>query len=1076
MDNVKIIKIETNGAITSVQDLRNHIKELQDILVNTEKDTDEYNQAVNELVASQTKLNEVMAATKKNASAAEGSYNALVNQMNALKTAWRATTSEVTRTQLGEKIKAINEQLKDYDASIGNNQRKVGSYEEALQTLNATFDNQRKELAALKNVLDNLEPGTNAYNEAFERATEITHNLQERQEELRMSANDLGTQLSNVASIGAGLVSGFNAVNAIMALTGQKNEDLQKTMVKLQAGIALVQSAKGLEGAAKSMKAYANWAARAYDSIVKFISGSKAQQKQIQATTVASEANAAANNQVAASETAAATGAKAMGAGMQTAAVGTTTATVAMTAFKAVLMSLGIGIVIAAISGLISLIGKLASTAKKAREQDMAYAELALENEQKRVEDEIKDIERRAEASRAAGKSELEVLKQLDDGYSELFLKISNSTREAEAFRNALQLKSGKIKDGALLEATYSQLEIVNNKLKSTEKTSVKSARSMATQMLAAVKYYTENGSRYMREMLINDQDTYDKLLKKGVKTYEDLAQVSSWYVGVLKENQAEYEIDPLAQNREDRKNEAASILAEAEDAMLSEIQLENKHYKEQRGNYQWSAKELETLRNAHNKRVYEMVTAATQSIIDSARQANQTELENLTEKYQKELKILKQYGRDTTELTKAYEKQKTQIIYNGEVKATENAIKELERYASDSGPVSQAYERLEAMGVAHAKDLEAAQYEQYEKLRTSLEQQFEYWRDLWNKYQNDENLTQDQRLALQEKFLNAKNALEKSETDYLLKQIKTRKQALDEEIDNIEKNYNNVSRMQSLNTEYKYAKNSGFGDTFWGARQNASYGQMKEDMNASYNIDKARLQEEIAAYQDYAANVAKTDAEITYAKKQEAAKRMELSNLERQNLIDNLNLEIDQQKELINTIVDVGSSIGDILGSVADAWESSIQAQVNAGELSQEEADKQMENVRSLQILQTTINMLAGSFGAFAQASQTIPPPYGQIVGAAAAAAVIAQGIAQIAAIKAANKNGGTGGSTMMAQVTPVMTDYQPQMVGTATGEQETEQLANALQKQPLRAYVVESDISEAQAKSIQRQNESTF
>ena len=307
-DSVKIVKIETNGAITSVKDLKDHIKALQDILVNTEKDTQEYNDTVNELVASQTKLNEVMAATKKNASAAEGSYNALVNQMSALKTAWRATTSEVQRAQLGEKIKAINEQLKDYDASIGNNQRKVGSYEEALQTLNKTFNSQRQELAALKNALDNLEPGTDAYNEAFTRATEITHNLRERQEELRGSANDLGTQLGNVMSVGAGLVSGFNAINAIMTLTGQKNEDLQKTMVKLQAGIALVQSAKGIEGAIKSLKNYAKWAANTYDNIVKLVSGQKSEQKQIEATTKATEANATANNQNAAAEKNAAAG------------------------------------------------------------------------------------------------------------------------------------------------------------------------------------------------------------------------------------------------------------------------------------------------------------------------------------------------------------------------------------------------------------------------------------------------------------------------------------------------------------------------------------------------------------------------------------------------------------------------------------------------------------------------------------------------------------------------------------------------------------------------------------------------
>lgn len=1073
MDNVKIIKIETNGAITSVQDLRNHIKELQDILVNTEKDTEEYNQTVNELVASQTKLNEVMAATKKNASAAEGSYNALVNQMSALKTAWRATTSEVQRAQLGEKIKAINEQLKDYDASIGNNQRKVGSYEEALQTLNATFDNQRKELAALKNALDNLEPGTDAYNEAFTRATEITHNLQERQEELRMSANDLGTQLSNVASMGAGLVSGFNAVNAIMALTGQKNEDLQKTMVKLQAGIALVQSAKGIEGAVKSFKAYSKWASNAYDNIVKWISGSKDQQKQIEATTKATEANITANNQNAAAEKNAAAGANTLSAGMKGTAAATTTATAAMTAFKAVLMSLGVGIVIAAISGLIGLLQKLANSSKEAYDKMKQDAQTRYDMEQDLIENINNQMERKWEVEKAQGKEELEILQDRYKEYEKQLQVWSDLRQEAADFLEANKMMKGLTKAWAGNLANMPEVLNVGGRSILDMQTAMENMEKNGNKYFKVwQKQITVNGQKAFKDVEKEAKEAFERIKEKGIQSMADVYWVVENYRNALAAEADAYTIDPLAGMQNDIKVEAESILKESKDFLKSEIQQENDSYKQRKEALEKAGYDTEALTKAHNKRVYEMVTAATQSIMDSARSYNQTELQNLEDKYKKELDILRRYGRDTTQLTDAYNKEKQRITYNNDVKALENQIKFAEESIAE---YKKTYDELNAMGVDRAADAERIQMEEHDITRKALEDQFNEWKKLWEQYGEDQKLTEEQRLAIKEKYLNAKKALEKEDTDYLLKQIKTRKQALDEEIDNIEKNYNNVSRMQSLNTEHKYVKNSGFGDTFWGARQNASYGQMKEDMNGAYNIDRARLEEEIAAYQDYAANVAKTDAEITYAKEQEAAKRMELSNLERQNLIDNLNLEIDQQKELINTIVDVGNSIGDILGSVADAWESSIQAQVDAGKLSQEEADKQLENVRALQIVQTTINMLAGSFGAFAQASQTIPPPYGQIVGAAAAAAVIAQGIAQIAAIRAANKKGGgTGGSTMMAQVSPVVSDYQPQMVGTATGEQETEQLANALGKQPI--WVSVQDIDSAQERGRVRVSESTY
>ena len=152
-----------------------------------------------------------------------------------------------------------------------------------------------------------------------------------------MSANDLGTQLSNVANIGAGVVGAFNAINGIMVLTGNKNEDLQKTMVKLQSGIAIVQGLKGIEGAVKSFKAYINWAAKAYDSIVLWASGNKMAAKDVQATTVATQANTAANQANAAAETQATVGAAGLSAGMKGLAASTTVATTAMHALKALL-------------------------------------------------------------------------------------------------------------------------------------------------------------------------------------------------------------------------------------------------------------------------------------------------------------------------------------------------------------------------------------------------------------------------------------------------------------------------------------------------------------------------------------------------------------------------------------------------------------------------------------------------------------------------------------------------------------------------------------------------------------------
>ena len=53
---------------------------------------------------------------------------------------------------------------------------------------------------------------------------------------------------------------------------------------------------------------------------------------------------------------------------------------------------------------------------------------------------------------------------------------------------------------------------------------------------------------------------------------------------------------------------------------------------------------------------------------------------------------------------------------------------------------------------------------------------------------------------------------------------------------------------------------------------------------------------------------------------------------------------------------------------------------------------------------------------------------------------------------------------------------NYTPTYTQNITNASETENLANALTQQPLKAYVVESDITNAQKRAAQRSQESTF
>ena len=113
----------------------------------------------------------------------------------------------------------------------------------------------RQQVRELRKEMESCAVGSKEYNDAIAKLATTMHDYKDQQEALRNSAGDLGTALSNIQGVTTGIVSGFSAVNAIMTLTGSNTEDLQKAMVSLQAGIALVQGMKGLEGLPKQINA-----------------------------------------------------------------------------------------------------------------------------------------------------------------------------------------------------------------------------------------------------------------------------------------------------------------------------------------------------------------------------------------------------------------------------------------------------------------------------------------------------------------------------------------------------------------------------------------------------------------------------------------------------------------------------------------------------------------------------------------------------------------------------------------------------------------------------------------------------
>lgn len=175
--------------------------------------------------------------------------------------------------------------------------------------------------------------------------------------------------------------------------------------------------------------------------------------------------------------------------------------------------------------------------------------------------------------------------------------------------------------------------------------------------------------------------------------------------------------------------------------------------------------------------------------------------------------------------------------------------------------------------------------------------------------------------------------------------------------------------------------------------------------------------------------------------------------------------------KDHFKNIVTAASAIGDLTDTVANAWKRTVQAQLDAGELTEEEAAEQFERIKKMEIAAAVVNTIAGAIGAFMQDKKAYPAPYNYIIAVADAASTLAAGYAQIQQIKSTTIGGsGSGGGTnvITGAATPLLNEAQ---------DMNTLNAMNVSTEQPdQRVYVVESDITDAQNRNKVRVSESTF
>lgn len=172
-----------------------------------------------------------------------------------------------------------------------------------------------------------------------------------------------------------------------------------------------------------------------------------------------------------------------------------------------------------------------------------------------------------------------------------------------------------------------------------------------------------------------------------------------------------------------------------------------------------------------------------------------------------------------------------------------------------------------------------------------------------------------------------------------------------------------------------------------------------------------------------------------------------------------------DKAKQQIAVMQSVAGATSGILSSIADMYESD-----------EKNSEKNAEKIKALRIASATIDTISGAIGAFMQATETMPPPIGAIVGSIQAAAITAAGIAQIAKMKNTKVNGSANNASPSAPAivsapTPNMDIPQYRNVTSASEEERLNQMAS-----DQRVVLVMSDLEVRQNQSRVALAEASF
>jgi len=1123
---VKIISIKTDQSIETVKDLKKYIGELRDDLVKLDKNSEEYEETVNALVTSQQKLIEVQNAGKKSYSELDDSIKGLRNQLKALNNTYDELSAADRNSSVGQnilkQIQGVDSQLKQLEEETGRFQRSVGNYERGGKAIEGVFANQRKELTALKTAMDNLDPSSQEYAEAFNRAAEITHNLSERQTMLRYSTTDLGDQISNVVGIGSNMAAGFSAVNAAMGLFGQENEEVQKAMLKVQQAMAIVQGLQGLDGLLKRTQGLST-------AMKAWVASSRQVTTATQAQTTATAA-----------ETVATEG--------QTVATGA--ATVAQKGLNTAMKANPIGVVITAVMALVSIwtiFGKkikelvqgnerlnaiwtkmkgiVAATATAIKNYFLVPIKETI-NYVKTLGKVLMDVftlnwKEIGKDIKEGANNAVDIVKdagtEIGDAYNDSIEQSNNRAQRRRAAKRAEELneiiKDKEAQLGSDWKYTQEGIKVYQeyfnnllgqykkdskeykeaqrekwqyeNNLKqkqdsasgSTGTTTTGGGRSEtpAERLAKAERAYYQQVQKIVGTTTKEVLDSYSEQLKAAKDYFKELEK-SSDFTPAVKSVLKDYNnvLDEQIKNYSNKSKQFKEItIAFLRGFSKSEIErtindfppdfsemfnIDEGDIADKWRSIDWNGliengivdiADLAQIRvNVEGERLAKQFNALLQdSIMYSSEEANRKINDQIIRLFQTSIKPT--VADQLTDLQNEINRQTNDIDL---------------QLATDS---SLAFDNKAMMD----KEQERAKMV-YDNAVKQIQAQVDFYTKTVNYVEENDLLPSEQYQVALQKIQEFQNKLNQLKLTYLNESNEITKRYFDITVGEIQTEMD--SAIKTIQDRFERENNTG---SIWNMLTPVSGKEALKNITEVYDtqldyLNKIRDKWNERLLDQNLTNEQRIEAEARVA---EVTGQIQDAELEKEVAVGEQRMAIYQQ--WVDGVTEAVSQIGSLFGSLADYYEKDIELKVKNGEMTEKEADKSFENIKAMRVAEAVINTIAGSIGAFLQASATYPAPYGQIIGGITAAAVAAAGATQIANIKSQTRNSSSV-NTGSVSAPQMAYDYNPTYTRTLTGEQDLDNLRNAVSggMSDANIYVSVTDINEVQNKVRVTDNSTNF